>query len=71
MSFQPPYLVQTRDAEGFWVNVYDAASWPNALKLAEIEARETKRQYRAVCGPKREMARYFGDAGRLSGAGHP
>ena len=57
MSLHPPYLVQTKDAEGFWCNVYLPASWNEAVRLAKSEAKETKQTHRAVCGPKRDTVK--------------
>lgn len=55
----PPYLVQMRDADGFWVNVSEHASWAFACKVAQVEANETWQLFRTVWGLKREGARLF------------
>ena len=56
---QPPYLVQMQDADGFWCNVFEATSYPNAVRMAQHEANEAKQTIRLVCGPKRDDERFF------------
>lgn len=51
----PPFLVQVKDAEGFWCNVSEHASPKFACKVAQVEANETGQIHRAVAGPKREI----------------
>lgn len=56
---EPPYLVQRKDEDGFWVNVAECASWKHAVRTAQIEANESGALHRAVYGPQREGARLF------------
>lgn len=58
-----PYLVQVRDANGFWCNVGEYPNWNAACNAARWEARERGEQVRAVAGPKRDAVKYFPAAG--------
>lgn len=55
----PPYLVQLRDEEGFWVNLHDMTTWKDACAKAQLEADARREQVRVVWGPKRSEPKYF------------
>jgi hypothetical protein len=55
----PPFLVQQRDRDGFWVNLSEQQDHAFACRVAQHEANETGRQTRVVSGPERRSPQYF------------
>ena len=54
---KPTYLVQTVDADGFYVNLHEVGDMKLAVKMAEQWSAENKVETRVCVGPSRQVIR--------------
>lgn len=62
----PPYLVQVRDHDGFWCNVWDGDTLDHAVSAAEWLVIEQAQTHRVVAGPARTIYRVIAPTGDKS-----
>lgn len=55
-------LVQAKDEDGFWCNVYEARSVRDGIRFATACYRTEPSDLRVVRGPKREVVKQFSRA---------